>query len=145
MGPLLHERDLYLAWSCKRSKAVCGARAVVGVIGRSHMFGTAYHLLQVRELLHYYRMCTRRSHLRVLPGHFSVVIHGSRSSLDTDSLLAGQESSQLRFRDLVGGRNVRLSPREQAAGLATRLAREAALAAGAYAVWQLWTGHSSGN
>lgn len=51
VGPLLHERDLYLAWSCKRSKAVCGARAVVGVIGRSHMFGTAYHLLQVREIL----------------------------------------------------------------------------------------------
>jgi hypothetical protein len=46
--PLLHERDLYLAWSCKRSRAVCGARAVVGVVGRSHLRGTAYHLLQAR-------------------------------------------------------------------------------------------------
>ena len=26
LGPLVHERDLYLAWSLKRSKAVNGAR-----------------------------------------------------------------------------------------------------------------------
>ena len=48
LSPLLHERDLYLAWSCKRSRAVCGARAVVGIVGRAHLRGTAYHLLQVR-------------------------------------------------------------------------------------------------
>lgn len=53
--PLLHERDLYLAWSCKRSRAVCGARAVVGVVGRSHLRGTAYHLLQARL-----RPCSQR-------------------------------------------------------------------------------------
>jgi len=53
--PPLHERDLYLAWSCKRSRAVCGARAVVGVVGRSHLRGTAYHLLQARL-----RPCSQR-------------------------------------------------------------------------------------
>lgn len=41
---LLHERDLYLAWSLKRSKAVNGADVVVGVIGRGHMRGVCYAL-----------------------------------------------------------------------------------------------------
>jgi pheromone shutdown protein TraB len=40
--PLLHERDLYLAWSCKRSKAVNGKRRVVAVVGRGHMRGMMY-------------------------------------------------------------------------------------------------------
>ena len=52
LSPLLHERDSYMAWSCKRSRAVCGARAVVGVVGRAHLRGTAYHLLQVRKRMH---------------------------------------------------------------------------------------------
>ncbi|KAJ9510208.1 hypothetical protein QJQ45_015698, partial [Haematococcus lacustris] len=39
MGPLLHERDAYLAWSLKRSKAVNGARCVVGVVGAGHLRG----------------------------------------------------------------------------------------------------------
>lgn len=43
-GPLIHERDLYLAWSMKRSKAVNGARCVVGVIGRGHLRGVYYAL-----------------------------------------------------------------------------------------------------
>uniref|UniRef100_A0A061SPB2 Trab domain-containing n=1 Tax=Tetraselmis sp. GSL018 TaxID=582737 RepID=A0A061SPB2_9CHLO len=41
---LIHERDLYLAWSLKRSKAVNGTRAVVGVIGRGHLRGVVYAL-----------------------------------------------------------------------------------------------------
>ena len=44
VGPLVHERDLYLAWSLKRSKAVGGAAAVVGVIGRGHMRGVCFAL-----------------------------------------------------------------------------------------------------
>lgn len=40
-GPLVHERDMYLAWSLRRSKAVCGARAVVGVVGRGHLRGVS--------------------------------------------------------------------------------------------------------
>lgn len=38
-GPLIYERDLYLAWTLKRSRAVCGQRRVVGVVGRGHLAG----------------------------------------------------------------------------------------------------------
>ena len=38
-GPLIFERDLYLAWTLKQSRAVCGQRRVVGVIGRGHLAG----------------------------------------------------------------------------------------------------------
>jgi pheromone shutdown protein TraB len=38
-APLVTERDAYLAWSLKRSRAVCGKRRVVGVIGRAHLAG----------------------------------------------------------------------------------------------------------
>ncbi len=34
LAPLVHERDLYLAWSMKRSKAVNGTKRVVGVVGK---------------------------------------------------------------------------------------------------------------
>lgn len=42
LGPLVHERDLYLAWSMKRSKAVNGTQRVVGVVGRGHLRGIVY-------------------------------------------------------------------------------------------------------
>jgi len=42
MAPLVHERDMYLAWSLKRSKAVNGSSVVVGVVGRGHMRGVCY-------------------------------------------------------------------------------------------------------
>lgn len=45
VSPLLHERDMYLAWSLKRSKAVNGSRAVVGVVGKGHLRGVLYHLV----------------------------------------------------------------------------------------------------
>lgn len=38
------ERDLYLAWSVKRSKAVNGTDAVVGVLGKGHLRGVVYAL-----------------------------------------------------------------------------------------------------
>ena len=44
VAPLLHERDMYLAWSLKRSKAVDGTKRVVGVIGKGHLRGVLYHL-----------------------------------------------------------------------------------------------------
>ena len=44
VASLVHERDLYLAWSLKRSKAVNGARAVVGVVGKGHLRGVCYAL-----------------------------------------------------------------------------------------------------
>ena len=45
LSPLVHERDLYLAWSMKRSKAVNGTRRVVGVVGKGHLRGVVYALL----------------------------------------------------------------------------------------------------
>ena len=44
VAPLLHERDMYLAWSLKRSKAVNGINRVVGVVGKGHLRGVLYHL-----------------------------------------------------------------------------------------------------
>uniref|UniRef100_A0A0D6R8Y6 TraB domain-containing protein n=1 Tax=Araucaria cunninghamii TaxID=56994 RepID=A0A0D6R8Y6_ARACU len=44
LQPLIHERDVYLAWSLKRSKAVNGSKIVVGIIGRGHMCGVIHSL-----------------------------------------------------------------------------------------------------
>jgi pheromone shutdown protein TraB len=44
MGPLVHERDMYLAWSLRRSSAVNGASCVVGVVGRGHLRGCVHAL-----------------------------------------------------------------------------------------------------
>ncbi|KAL5744517.1 hypothetical protein ACOSP7_027376 [Xanthoceras sorbifolium] len=45
LHPLIHERDTYLAWSLKRSKAVNNCKKVVGVIGKGHMNGVIYALI----------------------------------------------------------------------------------------------------
>ncbi|KAG5558504.1 hypothetical protein RHGRI_008444 [Rhododendron griersonianum] len=45
LRPLLHERDTYLAWSLKRSKAVKNGKRVVGVIGKGHLNGVIYALI----------------------------------------------------------------------------------------------------
>ncbi|XVF12431.1 hypothetical protein REPUB_Repub08aG0117900 [Reevesia pubescens] len=45
LQPLIHERDTYLAWSLKRSKAVNKCKTVVGVIGKGHMNGVIYALV----------------------------------------------------------------------------------------------------
>ncbi|XP_077234758.1 uncharacterized protein LOC143876965 isoform X1 [Tasmannia lanceolata] len=45
LQPLIHERDTYLAWSLKRSKAVNSSKRVVGVIGKGHMNGVIYALV----------------------------------------------------------------------------------------------------
>jgi len=39
MPAIVHERDIYIAWSLKRSKAVREVDTVVGVIGKGHMEG----------------------------------------------------------------------------------------------------------
>ncbi|KAK7357373.1 hypothetical protein VNO80_16658 [Phaseolus coccineus] len=51
--PLIHERDTYLAWSLKRSKAVNNSKRVVGVIGKGHMNGVIYALLCDTENLRF--------------------------------------------------------------------------------------------
>ncbi|KAK6936401.1 TraB/PrgY/GumN family [Dillenia turbinata] len=45
LQPLIYERDTYLAWSLKRSKAVNNGKRVVGVIGKGHMNGVIYALV----------------------------------------------------------------------------------------------------
>ncbi|KAK9292900.1 hypothetical protein L1049_020881 [Liquidambar formosana] len=45
LQPLIHERDTYLSWSLKRSKAVNNSKRVVGVIGKGHMNGVIYALV----------------------------------------------------------------------------------------------------
>lgn len=45
LQPLIHERDTYIAWSLKRSKAVNNSKRVVGVIGKGHMNGVIYSLV----------------------------------------------------------------------------------------------------
>lgn len=46
IGPLIRERDVYLAWSLKRSKAVNSTNQVVGVIGAGHVRGVVWALEQ---------------------------------------------------------------------------------------------------
>jgi pheromone shutdown protein TraB len=45
VGPCIHERDMYLAWSLKRSKAVNGCKTVVGVVGKGHLRGITWIML----------------------------------------------------------------------------------------------------
>ncbi|KAL7003281.1 hypothetical protein U1Q18_004455 [Sarracenia purpurea var. burkii] len=45
LQPLIHERDTYLGWSLKRSKAVNKGKRVVGVMGKGHLNGVIYALI----------------------------------------------------------------------------------------------------
>ncbi|CAK9221838.1 unnamed protein product [Sphagnum troendelagicum] len=53
LQPLIHERDMYLAWSLKRSKAVNGSRIVVGVVGKGHLRGIVHALMHNQEQLRF--------------------------------------------------------------------------------------------
>jgi pheromone shutdown protein TraB len=61
VGALVHERDLYLAWSLKRSKAVGGTRRVVGVLGRGHLRGVCYALTHDSGELRFRDLAGRRA------------------------------------------------------------------------------------
>lgn len=100
LPPLVHERDLYLAWSCKRSKAVNGTRQVVGVVGKGHLRGVVYALKH--------------------------------------------DSGNLRFADLVGGKNTRAAKQAAAAAAWRRLGVEVALGVGLAAAWQVWSSGAGG-
>ncbi|KAL8543900.1 hypothetical protein ACS0TY_004449 [Phlomoides rotata] len=45
LPPLVYERDIFLGWSLKRSKAVDKSKNVVGVVGKGHMNGVIYSLV----------------------------------------------------------------------------------------------------
>ncbi|XP_047075591.1 traB domain-containing protein isoform X1 [Lolium rigidum] len=61
LQPLIHERDMYLAWSLKRSKAVNKSKTVVGVIGKGHMNGVVYALMSDQGELRFHDLVGRDS------------------------------------------------------------------------------------
>ncbi|XP_015867547.3 uncharacterized protein LOC107405055 isoform X2 [Ziziphus jujuba] len=60
LQPLIHERDTYLAWSLKRSKAVNNCKRVVGVIGKGHMNGVIYALVSDQGNLRFRDLAGKR-------------------------------------------------------------------------------------
>ncbi|XP_021691331.2 uncharacterized protein LOC110672772 isoform X2 [Hevea brasiliensis] len=61
LQPLIHERDTYLAWSLKRSKAVNKSKRVVGVIGNGHMNGIIYALVSDQGNLRFRDLVGKRT------------------------------------------------------------------------------------
>ncbi|VAI86702.1 unnamed protein product [Triticum turgidum subsp. durum] len=61
LQPLIHERDMYMAWSLKRSKAVNKSKTVVGVIGKGHMNGVVYALISDQGDLRFRDLVGRES------------------------------------------------------------------------------------
>ncbi|XP_027103863.1 uncharacterized protein [Coffea arabica] len=61
LQPLIHERDTYLAWSLKRSKAVNNSKQVVGVIGKGHMNGVIYSLISDQGNLRFRDLAGQRA------------------------------------------------------------------------------------
>ncbi|KAK0594838.1 hypothetical protein LWI29_001125 [Acer saccharum] len=61
LQPLIHERDTYLAWSLKRSKAVNNGKRVVGVIGKGHMNGVIYALISDQGNLRFRDLAGKKS------------------------------------------------------------------------------------
>ncbi|KAL6661001.1 hypothetical protein ACP70R_000385 [Stipagrostis hirtigluma subsp. patula] len=61
LQPLIHERDMFLAWSLKRSKAVNKSKTVVGVVGKGHMNGIVYALMSDQGELRFRDLVGRAS------------------------------------------------------------------------------------
>ncbi|CAL5004890.1 unnamed protein product [Urochloa decumbens] len=61
LQPLIHERDMFLAWSLKRSKAVNKSKIVVGVVGKGHMNGIVYALISDQGDLRFRDLVGRES------------------------------------------------------------------------------------
>ncbi|XP_004496611.1 uncharacterized protein [Cicer arietinum] len=83
LAPLIHERDTYLAWSLKRSKAVNNCKRVVGVIGKGHMNGVIYSLLSDTGDLRFRDLVGKKSY----DGGSSVWIDGLVKSLVRDTVI----------------------------------------------------------
>ncbi|KAF4371302.1 hypothetical protein F8388_023462 [Cannabis sativa] len=85
LQPLIHERDTYLAWSLKRSKAVNKSKSVVGVIGKGHMNGVIYALVSDQGNLRFRDVAGKSLHLLLLILMAGLVI-SSRAWLETPLL-----------------------------------------------------------
>lgn len=140
IGPLVHERDLYLAWSLKRSKAVNGARRVVGVVGKGHLRGICYALTHDAGELSRSSAgagragraagCLRLRRVGASPSCSNLPHYLCRH------LQRAAAGAQLRFRDLVGGKNVKADRRKQRAAAVGRFALDTAVFT---ALWWAWT------
>ncbi|KZV41048.1 traB domain-containing protein [Dorcoceras hygrometricum] len=62
LSPLIHERDTFLAWSLKRSKAVNNSKNVVGVIGKGHVNGVIYSLISDQGNLRFRELAGKKSY-----------------------------------------------------------------------------------
>lgn len=157
VGPLVHERDLYLAWSLKRSKAVNGACAVVGVIGKGHLRGVCYALTHDEGMwaageVAACSSCGQRVHRRgETLAHAADPTSSQRLPRGPHYLRAPAcplfvplllpvlhpaAGANLRFQDLVGGKNVKANRRRQRAAAVGRFALDTALFG---VVWYAWT------
>lgn len=137
----MHERDLYLAWSCKRSKAVNGATSVVAVVGKGHLRGVCYALTHDAggpggraAACSPCSCCSVPVSLRSAGAESSLlqmapVAASLYSSAPNAPVLrpAAAAGAQLRFRDLVGGKNVKADRQRQRAAAVGRFALETAL------------------
>lgn len=71
MPPLLHERDVYLAWSLSRSKAVNGSAAVVGIVGKGHLPGVVHALTEFPGKLFFWDLAGSRQQRGDLKGRLA--------------------------------------------------------------------------
>jgi hypothetical protein len=113
-SPLVHERDAYLAWSLRRSKAVRGSRVAVGVVGAAHLRGVAY--------------CLR---------------HGARyTRLDAErggAVAADESMAPLSFSDLArgpGGARARGGKGDFTQRAIMRAVMDVSVGVAAYAIWE---------
>ncbi|XP_050225513.1 uncharacterized protein LOC126674993 [Mercurialis annua] len=81
LQPLIHERDTYLAWSLKRSKAVNKSKRVVGVIGKGHMNGVIYALVSDSGDLRFRDLVGNR------PSSGNRIVNGLLQSLLRDTVI----------------------------------------------------------
>ncbi len=145
--PLVHERDQYLAWSLKRSKAVRGARVVVGVMGAGHMRGVVHALQTDRggDTLRFsggwsHTHTYTRTHMSLAPPPVFALPALSkltcRRGLREVTALCVCVCLCVRVRaDLVGNLNKKSEKRRQMLQAAQRFAIETALFLAAYEAW----------
>ena len=83
MPALVQERDIYIAWSLKRSKAVREVDTVVGVVGKGHMKGVLTALEESQGRLRFKDLVGSREERKP-----KVVAMAKRIGFDTAILLA---------------------------------------------------------
>jgi hypothetical protein len=115
-SPLVHERDAYLAWSLRRSKAVRGSRVAVGVVGAAHLRGVAW--------------CLR---------HGARYTRADPSSGSGGAAAADESMAPLSFSDLARGPGVGAGGKGGGKGAEAAVKRavmDVSIGVAAYAIWE---------